>query len=192
MIDKHNLTGIILAGGKSSRMGTDKGFLELNKKQFVQYSIDALTPLVSKIIIVTDHEAYHKFGLQCVKDGIKNAGPVAGIVAGLQASKTTYNIVLSCDIPLINTNILKKLIVNTDQNTTILQVESHGKSMPLIALYNKQVLPIFKTQLKSGERRLRLVVNQCKPKNILLDSSDTCTTRNVNTKNDFKDLINAH
>lgn len=64
MVDKKNITGIILAGGKSSRMGTDKGFLLLNNKPFVQYSIDALKPFVSEIMIVSDNPDYDIFGLK--------------------------------------------------------------------------------------------------------------------------------
>ncbi|MDB4121430.1 NTP transferase domain-containing protein [bacterium] len=68
MIDRKDITGIILAGGKSSRMKTDKGFLLLNNKPFVQYSIDALKPFVSEIIIVTDDSKYDTLGLKRVND----------------------------------------------------------------------------------------------------------------------------
>ena len=95
MIDKKNITGIVLAGGKSSRMGTDKGLLKFNGKSFVQYSLDALKPLVSEIIIVSDDLNYDTFGLKRINDITKNAGPVAGICAGLEASSTEYNLILS-------------------------------------------------------------------------------------------------
>lgn len=192
MITKNNITGIILAGGKSSRMGSDKGLLLLNQKAFVQYSIDALSPLVSEIIIVSDQSAYDTFGYKRVKDVTKNAGPVAGIISGLEATQTTYNIILSCDIPLISTKILSKLVVATNKNTTIIQVESHGKSMPLIAMYNKQVLPIFKEQLQNNERRLRVVVNACGYKTITLSDNDTVSTKNVNTQTEFKEVKDAY
>ncbi len=192
MITKNNITGIILAGGKSFRMGSDKGFLLLNQKAFVQYSIDALSPLVSEIIIVSDHSAYDTFGYKRVNDITKNAGPVAGIISGLEATQTTYNIILSCDIPLINTKILSQLITAATPNTSIIQLESHGKSMPLIALYNKQVLPIFKEQLQNNERRLRMVVNACGYKTITLSDKDTASTKNVNTQTEFKEVKDAY
>ena len=192
MIDKKDITGIILAGGKSSRMGTDKGFLILDKKSFIQHSIDALKPLVSEIIIVSDHLDYDVLGYKRVIDTIKDAGPVAGICSGLKASHTNYNLVLSCDIPLIKTEILEKLIANTDTDSDIIQIESHGKTMPLIALYKKQCHTIFSHLLKKGERRLRMVVSQCRVKNIPLDYNDYKTTMNVNTKEELKQLEDAH
>ncbi|WP_158655102.1 molybdenum cofactor guanylyltransferase [Flavivirga eckloniae] len=192
MIDKKNITGIILAGGKSSRMGTDKGFLTLNEKPFIQHSIDALTPLVSEIIIVSDNPDYNVLGYERVTDIIKDAGPVAGICSGLEASKTDYNLVLSCDIPLIKTEVLEKLIVNRDTDADIIQIESNGKTMPLIALYKKQCHIVFNELLKKDERRLRVAVNQCRVKNIPLESKDYNTTMNVNTKEELKQLEHAH
>ncbi len=186
MIDKKNITGIILAGGKSSRMGTDKGFLLLNNKPFVQYSIDALKPLVSNIIIVSDNPDYDTFELKRVTDITKNAGPVAGICSGLEASSTKYNIILSCDIPLITSKVLQQLIANIDESCQVIQAESKGKSMPLIAIYRNDVINTFNSLLKKDERRLRVAISNCKSKNIVLNKKYEFTTMNVNTQNELK------
>ena len=192
MVDKKNITGIILAGGKSSRMGTDKGFLLLNNKPFVQYSIDALKPFVSEIMIVSDNPDYDIFGLKRIQDITKNAGPVAGICSGLEASSTKYNLILSCDIPLIHSEILLKLIEAIDATSQIIQIESNGKSMPLIALYKKQVKGVFNDFLQADERRLRIAVNACNVKNIILEEENTLLTMNVNTQTDFKRVENEY
>lgn len=192
MIDKKDITGIILAGGKSSRMGTDKGFLMLNNKAFAQYSIDALKPLVSEILIVSDLPDYDKFGLKRVNDITKNAGPVAGICSGLEASKTEYNIILSCDIPLITNEILQKLISNIDDKTQIIQAESQGKSMPLIAVYRKNILSTFKSLLNNNERRLRVAIKSCISKNIILEKEQEFSTMNVNTRTELKQVKDAY
>ena len=192
MANKKNITGIILAGGKSSRMGTDKGFLLFNKKPFVQYSIDALKPLVSEIMIVSDNPDYDIFGLKRVNDITKNAGPVAGISSGLEASSNKFNLILSCDIPLISSEILQKLIDTIDNEYQIIQVESQGKSMPLIALYKKEVASTFNSCLKNGERRLRIAIKSCKSKNIILEKEHEFLTMNVNTQNELKAVENAY
>lgn len=192
MINKKNITGIILAGGKSSRMGTDKGFLLLDEKPFVQYSIDALKPLVSEIMIVSDNSDYDVFGLKRINDITKNAGPLAGIFSGLEASSNEYNLILSCDIPLISTKILQKLIDNIDNDSQIIQVEIQGKSMPLIALYRKEVLSTFDTLLKNEERRLRIAIKSCKSKNIILEKEHEFSTMNVNTLKELKAVENVY
>ena len=192
MIAKSKITGIILAGGKSSRMGADKGFLMLNNKPFVQYSIDALKPLVSEIIIVSDDSNYDVFGLKRIPDIIKNAGPVSGICSGLQASSTAYNLILSCDIPLITSEILQQLINHIDKDSEIIQVESNGKTMPLVALYKKQIIKIFEKLLQEDERRLRVAIQHCKSKNIILKKEDEFTTMNVNTQTELKAIQDAY
>jgi len=192
MTHKKNITGIILAGGKSSRMGTDKGFLQLNNKPFVRYSIAALQPLVSKILIVSDDAKYDTFGLKRITDSTKDAGPVAGIYSGLEASKTEWNLILSCDIPLITSHVLQKLINAVDDASDIIQAESNGKTMPLIALYKRTVKGQFKRFLEQGERRLRVVVKGCRYNTIVLDEAFQNATLNVNTKEELKQIEDAY
>lgn len=192
MIDKKDITGIILSGGKSNRMGTDKGFLSLNGKLFTQYCIEALTPLVSEIIIVSNHSDYDRFGLKRIEDVIEHAGPLAGLYSGLLHSKTPYNLVLSCDVPLVTTNILEKLIEDISDDIDVAQIESNGKTMPLIALYKTKNKDLFYTLLKGGERRLRFAVNLCQVKNITLNSESGKFTINVNTLEDLKMIENDY
>ncbi|MCF8274809.1 MAG: molybdenum cofactor guanylyltransferase [Flavobacteriaceae bacterium] len=190
MIKKEDITGIILAGGKSSRMGTDKGFLKLNGTLFIEYSISALQPLVSQIMIVSNNVDYDVFGLKRVEDVIKNAGPLAGIYSGLHQSKTAYNLVLSCDIPLIKIEILEQLIEAQDGNSDVIQIVSRGKFMPLIALYKKNCETTFYQLLQNDERRLQVAINQCKVKNIVLSSKLDTFTENINTPEELEQIVN--
>ncbi|MFD0835857.1 molybdenum cofactor guanylyltransferase [Mariniflexile aquimaris] len=186
MIDKKNITGIILSGGKSSRMGSDKGFLMFEGKPFVEHSIDALKPLVSNIIIISNNKDYDIFGFKRIEDEIENTGPLAGIYSGLKHASTEYNLVLSCDIPLIKSNILEKLVNAAVEDYEVIQIESGGKTMPLIALYKKQCEHIFLKLLNEGERRLQFAVNQCNLKNVVLNEADALFTQNINTPEELK------
>ncbi len=188
MIEKKDITGIILAGGKSSRMGTDKGFLDLNAKPFVSYSISSLEPLVSQILIISNNPDYDVFKLKRVEDHIKDAGPLAGIYTGLKESKTDYNLVLSCDIPLIKTEVLEQLITAQDANADIIQIVSNGKRMPLIALYHKRCESIFFQLLQNDERRLHVALDQFKVKNVELNSDRELFTTNINTPEELKTI----
>ncbi|MCB0463530.1 MAG: molybdenum cofactor guanylyltransferase [Flavobacteriaceae bacterium] len=191
MIDKKNITGIVLAGGKSSRMGSDKGLLKMNGKTFVEHVIEAMKPLVDEIVIVSNNPEYDQFGFYRVEDDIKDSGPLAGLYSGLKHSKTNYNLVLSCDIPMIKTEILKKLVEADYENYEVTQVESHNKTMPLIAIYQKQCMHKCLELLQQGERRLRVAVNQLKTKTISIDSELDPFVKNVNTKEDLKTINHA-
>ncbi len=185
--NKH-ITGIILAGGKSSRIGSDKGFLLLNEKAFIQHIIDALQPLVNDIIIVSNNPDYDVFKQKRVNDIIENAGPLAGIYTGLHHSNTENNLVLSCDVPLINTETLKKLTTNIEEHIDVIQLESKGKTMPLIAMYKTHCKNKFFELLQQGEKRLRFAVKQCKVKTITLNTELEKFTVNINTQHHLRDL----
>ena len=166
MVDKKNITGIVLAGGKSSRMGSDKGLLTINDKTFVEHVIVAMKPLVDKIIIVSNNKDYDQFGYRRVEDSIKDSGPLAGLYSGLKHSETEFNLVLSCDIPMIKTELLKKLVDADLENHEVVQIESNTKTMPLIAMYKKQCMHKCLELLQQGEKRLRVAVNELKTKTI--------------------------
>ena len=191
MISSKNISAIILAGGHSTRMGTDKGFLLWNGKPFIQHIIEAVQPLVQEIIIVSDNPSYDVFNINRIKDVISDAGPLAGIYSGLKHSKHEKNIVLSCDIPRINTAVLKKLFI-TNNDIDIVQLKSNGNDMPLIAMYNKSCATTFEHLLKQGERKLRFAVRQCNVHTIELDNRDSFYTANFNTPKQFKTIDNGN
>ncbi len=191
MISKRNITGIVLAGGKSSRMGSDKGLLTINDKTFVEHVIVAMKPLVDKIIIVSNNKDYDQFGYRRVDDSIKDSGPLAALYSGLKHSETEFNLVLSCDIPMIKTEILKKLVDADLENHEVVQIESNTKTMPLIAMYKKQCMHKCLELLQQGERRLRVAVNELKTKTIIIDAEFDQFVKNVNTKEDLKTINHA-
>lgn len=190
MIDKKHITGIILAGGKSSRIGSDKGFLLLKNKSFIQHIIEAMQPLVNNIIIVSNNPDYDVFKLKRVNDLISDAGPLAGVYTGLHYSNTKNNLVLSCDVPLINTDTLKKLTEQIEDYADVIQLKSKGKTMPLIAMYKNHCENHFFELLQQGERRLRFAVNQLKVKTIVLNTTLEKFTANINTLNNLNEITN--
>ncbi len=181
MVHKKDITGIILAGGKSSRMGSEKGFMSLNGVPFISRIIEAVKPLVHTIIIVSDNSDYDIFELKRVEDFTKNAGPIAGLYSGLFHSETEYNLVLSCDIPLINTAVLEKLIEEIDKKTDIVQFQSQNKTTPLTALYRKRCMHRCMQLLLNGERRLMAVVDNLSTKTITVAPKLEQYLRNINT-----------
>ena len=188
MKKKSTITGIILAGGKSSRMGEDKGFLKLNGKTFMSSIIAALNPIVGEIIIVSNNSEYDVFNLKRVADSMEDSGPLAGLYSGLLHSETENNIVLSCDVPLISSSVLKKLLEGAPSEAEVIQFESEGKTMPLVAMYKKKCRHHFLKLLQTNERRLRFAIDQLDVKTITLDSELGKTVRNINTISELNDL----
>lgn len=188
MKNKKPITGIILAGGKSSRMNDDKGLIFYKQKPFIQYVIDAVQPLVGEIIIVSSSSEYDIFKQKRVADLIKNVGPLAGIYTGLFYSKTKDNLILSCDIPLIKTAILSQLIDQTEEFVQVVQIESQNKTMPLIAFYKKESMRTCLNLIESGERRVRFFVDQLKSKTVKIDDITAKYVTNINTPEELKKI----
>lgn len=191
MIPIKDITGIILAGGKSSRMGSDKGLLAFNNSTFISHIIDAVKPLVAEVLIVSHNERYDAFGYKRIEDVIENSGPLAGLYSGLYHSKTKYNLVLSCDVPLINSEVLNKLFDAFEDNIDVIQIQSQNRTMPLIAIYKKECLSTCKTLLLQGEKRLRTAVAQLNTKTVVIDSELDLYVRNINTLKDLNEIQNA-
>ncbi len=191
MVSKKDITGIILAGGKSSRMGTDKGLLELNGKSFIAHIIDAVKPLVNTLIIVSDHTDHDQFGFERIEDSIKDAGPLAGLYSGLNHSTTNYNLVVSCDMPLITTNTLETLVRGHETKYEVTQLEYKGKTMPLTALYRKDCELKIKALLDNGEKRMRYAVSQLETKTIIVDNRASNALVNINTREQLNDIKHA-
>ena len=186
---KNNITGIILAGGKSSRMGTEKGLIIYKNKPFVEHIIEAMSPLVDNIIIISNNKAYESFGFKCYEDLIKNTGPLAGIYTGLRYSKTNNNLIVSCDIPLIKTVVLQKLIDQKNDAPEVTQIQSQGKNMPLIALYKKSCEVIFMEELHQNQKKVQKALKKCNVKTVIIDGSLEQVTANINTPEDLE-LLN--
>ena len=188
MKTKNNINGIILAGGQSRRMGQSKAFMEFQGKPFIQYCIDALKPLVNEIIVVSDDVKFDTFEIQRINDEIKNAGPLAGLYTGLKYSEASYNLVLSCDVPCIETSILQKLIDTIDPEIDVVQTESEGNTHPLIAVYQNSCALKLKNVLDQGERSLRIALNGLNSKTIQLNGTEALHLRNINTPKEYKAL----
>jgi len=181
-----NITGIILAGGKSSRMGTDKGTLLLNNISFTQHIINNLTPLVDEIIIVSNNLDYDQFDVKRISDNIEDYGPVAAVYTGLKASKTDYNIVVSCDSPKVDLDVFGPLLKERNNKYDMIQYICNSRTTPLIALYNKKCLSIFKLALKNKIQKLRFVVKQLNTKTIIAPQHIQHKLVNINTPKDLE------
>ncbi len=192
MNSKKTITGIVLAGGKSRRMSTDKALLLFKGKPFLSHVIEALMPMADEILIVSDNKKHGEFNFKRVSDTMIDAGPLSGLHAGLKHSNTELNIILSCDVPLIQTSVLEIILANNTDENDVIQIEEEGKSHPLIALYKKRVTPHLLVALQKGERKLSKALIGLNVKSISISKSHYEALRNINTRSDLKSIENEY
>jgi len=133
MISKTELTGIILAGGKSSRLGMNKALLELKGKKLIDYPVQLLEKCCSHLIISSNQPLSMPY--QVFPDVIRETSPMVGIYSCLLQSKTPYNVVLSCDMPFIKQEVISILVSRIERNKIIVPVHHDNLMEPLCAVY---------------------------------------------------------
>ncbi len=155
-INREEITGIILAGGKSSRLGKDKGLCAFNGKSLVTYAVEILKPLCGELIISANHfpEKYAEFGLPVVTDEVKDIGPMGGIHACLKKSKTQHNLILSCDTPFVNTEIFRHLLKEVENFQVVCPAHETFLLEPLSAYYNTNVLGDMEEAIREEEYKM--------------------------------------
>lgn len=173
-------------------MSTDKALLLFKGKPFLSHVIEALMPMADEILIVSDNKKHGEFNFKRVSDTMIDAGPLSGLHAGLKHSNTELNIVLSCDVPLIQTSVLEIILANNTDENDVIQIEEEGKSHPLIALYKKRVTPHLLVALQKGERKLSKALIGLNVKSISISKSHYEALRNINTRSDLKSIENEY
>jgi molybdopterin-guanine dinucleotide biosynthesis protein A len=186
---KKNITGIILAGGKSSRMGSDKGIVNLNGKKFIEHILEAVLTNVNEVIIIANNDNYNNLGYKVIKDKIKDCGPLGGIYTGLMNSKTENNIVVSCDIPFINSDLVKYIIENTS-NADITVPVYKGNIEPLCAVYTKRTSDQILNLIMNKDLKIQNILKYFITKELFITKMQKFYTEklfvNINTQEELK------
>ncbi|MCB1176922.1 MAG: molybdenum cofactor guanylyltransferase [Leptospiraceae bacterium] len=143
-----DITGIILSGGKSSRMGTNKSFLKLGGKTMLEIIIERSKKIFKETILITnDPDIYSKYEISTYTDIYKNFGPIAGLHSGLMNSNTEKNFLLSCDIPFLDEKSIE-FIINYFSDSNCIVPKAEGFVQHMCGLYNKSLLPQIESILK--------------------------------------------
>lgn len=150
--------GIILAGGQSKRMGTDKAFLPApgyEQKTFVEHLASMLAAFCTDIVLVardaTHAEQYLLPGIRIVTDQIANVGPLMGVYSGLRAIQASHALVLAVDMPYVRPDILS-LLLSQPLDEALLVPMVDNVPQVLLAIYPRSLLPLIEERLHSGRR----------------------------------------
>ncbi len=135
-----DITAIILSGGKSTRMGTNKSFLKIGDKTVIERMRDLLQSMFKEVVLITNDPDDYKFlDLPIYEDIFRHRGPLAGIHSGLKHSKTILNFIISCDLPFMTKEMINYLIeYKTDKLITV--AKSDGFIQQLAGKYSKKCL----------------------------------------------------
>lgn len=191
---KKEIDALILAGGKSSRMGGNhKGNLLFGEETFIQHIVREMAHVSDQIWISYGNEVHAEYeNCKIVQDIYKDCGPMGGIHAGLNKAENEKVIIVACDMPFMRAEFFERLLCEMEDVTDVIIPVVEGRIHPLAAVYKKRILPVVEAQIQSGNYRLRHILDQVNTKYV--DVSDNAEMvemlRNINNIDEYQELKN--
>jgi len=197
-----DITAIILAGGKSSRMGSDKALLQIGGRTVIEGVVGLLQSLFPEILLsVNSPLAYEFLHLPLVQDVYRSAGPLAGIHAALRESANEKNLIISCDLPLMSREMID-VVASRPTDKALLIVRAAGYLQPFPGLYRRSLLPLLEDLLREpaglqgvGRRRHAIHALYDRVEIEIIEAGDLPLYRaelffNLNNQNDYQAILN--
>lgn len=190
-----SITGVILAGGKSRRMGgVDKGLIDFLGKPMVAHVIQRLAPQVDEVLINANREMerYATFGHPVITDDIADfAGPLAGLHKAMQVAKHPYVLMVPCDSPMLPMNLVDRLMRGLIERDADLAVAKTGaQAHPVFCLCRKSLLPDLQDFLENGGRKIDAWYQHLNVAEILFNDNAQAFA-NINTPEELLGLEKA-
>lgn len=188
MIPNPSIEAFVLAGGKSSRMGQDKGLMLLNGKPMVSYVLNVLEKNKIQTSIIANDTSYQSFGLFVYPDVVANKGPMGGLYTAMEHSTEKIIMLVSCDMPLISERLMAVLLENAISGKIVVPVEN-GRLHPLFALYPSSFRDRVSRQLETGDLKMTdfILKNPHSLVSSITEEFPGCF-RNINTPTEFKEI----
>ncbi len=187
------MTGIVLAGGESRRMGRDKAFLTLDGIPLIEHVLRALRRVFPGTIIVTNKQsAYALYDAVVVADAVDKQCPLTGIYSGLLHSADEYNFVAACDMPFLNPGLIAYMAGLVNGYDIVVPMIDGKKVEPLHAIYSKKLLPVIAKRLQADERKIQGIFEEARVKYVTESELDRYdperrSFKNLNTLDEYKE-----
>jgi len=193
-INSGNFSGIALAGGMSRRLGRNKAVEEIGGERLIERVINRLSQVSSETIVVAADETRAQAldlpdDVHTATDIYPNHGSLGGIFTGLSAARGDYGIVVACDMPFLNTGLLR-FMVNLAPDFDVVVPRLNGRPEPLHAIYSKSCLEPIESRLKRQDLKIALFFEEVKvayvdEEDLDLFDPDRLSFFNVNTQEDL-------
>lgn len=159
------ITGAILVGGRSRRLGRDKATFPLAGRPLARWLTDALSPLVHKCWLVSNQPLKHlELGLPLLIDVLPGRGALGGLLSVMLLTNGSHVFLSACDTPFVQPALLKAMLAQVRRGVDAVVCRSSKGLEPLPGLFSCRLLPIIQTQIHSGDLRLRTLLNSCRTK----------------------------
>jgi molybdopterin-guanine dinucleotide biosynthesis protein A len=187
-------SAVVLAGGKSSRMGSSKAFLRFDDEPVLVHIVRTLGRMFSEIVIVAaPDQELPSLPVTVVRDQVAHQGPVGGLCYGLKATRTAFSFVTSCDVVFLNPQLISYL-VSRISDCDVVVPHWQQRPQPLHAVYRRSVLPLLEDQLERGQLRPIYLFDRVRTCTVDEDEirrfdPDGLSFLNMNTPQDYEEAL---
>lgn len=188
------VTGVVLAGGASRRMGRNKAFLELDGRPLIAHVLDRLSEVCAETLIVAnDIPLYTGLGFRVVPDVFPGVGVLGGLHAGLQAARHDLILAVGCDMPFLNP-VLLRAFVAWAEGYDVVALRHEEQVETLHAAYRRTCLPAMESAIRAGHQRIISFFPDVRVRYVTPEEAETLdpglrSFRNVNTPQEWEALL---
>ena len=154
-----DVSAFVLAGGRSSRMGTDKAFVEFQGQTLLERALTLVTTVTRNVYILGSRARFGAFG-DVLEDEFPEHGPLGGIHAALRASSSDRNLILAVDMPFVTEAFLRYLVNESESGAVVTVPRAAGNWQPLCAIYQKAFADLAELALRSGRNKIDLLFGE--------------------------------
>jgi molybdopterin-guanine dinucleotide biosynthesis protein A len=160
-----SVTGIVLAGGRSTRMGRDKASLPFGQVTLLDHAVAIVRQVSDEVIVVCQANQSVPAGVCVAHDAVPDQGPLAGLAAGLAMARGELAVVVACDMPLVKPAVLERLVAAIgDADIAVAEVDGHASV--LCGVYRPAVASVANDLLRTGERRVTALLDRADVKRV--------------------------
>lgn len=194
--NSRTLSVIVLAGGRSRRLGQDKALLSWHGRTLIEHLVTQLKELSDDLLVITGPEMRYRdlLDVPILADEIKERGPMGGLYTGLKRARYDYSLAVACDMPLVSSALVGLLSQGIDERIQAIVPQVRGHRVPTLAIYHKKCLSVIERLLSQGHASLQDLLNFV-PTKILSENQlrkvdpSLHSFTNLNTPEDWQKLV---
>lgn len=186
------LNGLVLSGGKSKRMGIDKGSIHYHNKSQREHVYELLLPLCHEVFVsVNEQQIQSTLQLPYIQDVFIDKGPAGGILSAFEHNPNVAWLVVACDLPFVNRETISYLVHhrNPSKTATAFWNEEGELPEPLIAIWEPKAFPLLLQFVNDGFSCPRKFLIRSDVE--MLSAPDASVFKNINTKREYEEVIQA-
>lgn len=188
MLYPHEITGVVLAGGKSQRFGSNKAFCSYNNSTFIELAIRLLASCTEEVLIAGYDPAYEKLGVRALQDSYANIGPLGGMYTAMQHAQRDWILLLTCDMPLITHEILSYMMNAWSGERAIAWVDGEERRcFPM--LISKRAIGAVEQQIREKRYGMKQLLCAVDSRLLPLPTDWKPCFSNINSRQEYEDKL---